>query len=285
MRVTAATFVDTWRAFSADKAPRLAAAIAYATMFSLAPLFIVLIAIAGGVLGLETGGHGHHIVENALIDRVRDGAGDGTAQTVRGLIDATFARPREGAFAQIVGLVMFVVGASGLFAALQDALNVVWHVHTSGGWKVMLRDRVASFGMIVVVGFLLLVSFAANAAVTIAATHFSAALTFAGGPVILNAASWLASVAIVTGVFAAVFKVLPDVQIAWRDVWLGAFFTSLLFLLGQVAIALYLALAGVASAYGAAGSLLVGLLWIYYSALVLLLGAEFTKVRSRRARA
>jgi membrane protein len=279
-----ATFVDTWRAFSADKAPRLAAAIAYATMFSLAPLFIVLIALAGTVLGLNTGGHGHHVVENALIDQVRRGAGEGTAQTVRTLIDATFARPRQGAFAQIVGWTMFVIGASGLFAALQDALNAVWHVRTSGGWKTMLRDRIASFGMIVVVGFLLLVSFAVNAAVTIAGTHFAEALAFLGGPVILHAVSWAASMVIVTGVFAAIFKVLPDVQIAWRDVWLGAFFTSVLFLIGQELIALYLSLAGVASAYGAAGSLLVGLLWIYYSALILLLGAEFTKVRSRRAR-
>lgn len=282
--MTGATFVDTWRAFSADKAPRLAAAIAYAAMFSLAPLFIILIAIAGAVLGFNTSGHGHHVVENALIDQVRRGAGEGTAQTVRTLIDATFARPRQGAFAQIAGWTMFVVGASGLFAALQDALNTVWHVRTSGGWKTMLRDRIASFGMIVVIGFLLLVSFAANAAVTIAATHFAGALVFLGGPVILQTASWAASIAIVTGVFAAIFKVLPDVQIAWRDVWLGALFTSVLFLIGQALIALYLSLAGVASAYGAAGSLLVGLLWIYYSALILLLGAEFTKVRSRRAR-
>lgn len=266
-----ALLVATWRAFTTDKAQRLAASIAYGTMFSLAPLFIVLIAVAGAVLGLENGGHGHHTVEDALLAQVRRGAGNAAEQTLREIISAAFDKPRQGMFAQIVGWVTFILGGSALFGALQDALNSVWGVElTQGGWKHMLRDRLASLGMIAVAGFLLLVSFAANAATTFLARNV--------------AASWVFSLLLAAGVFGLIFKVLPDVDIRWRDVWPGAFVTAVLFLIGQALIALYFRYAGVASAYGAAGSLLALLLWIYYSALILLFGAEYTKVHAGEAR-
>lgn len=275
---------QTWRAFNEDKAPRLAASIAYATMLSLAPLFIVLIAVAGAVLGIGNGGHGHHTAEDALLGQVQRGAGSAAAETVRQLISSAFDKPRQGFIAQIVGWVTFILGASALFSALQDALNAVWGVEgTKGGWKQMLRDRLASFGMIAVVGFLFLVSFGLNAAATIVGTHFAAIIPFAGGALLLTAISWLVSIAIVTIIFALIFKVLPDVRIAWRDVSQGAFVTAVLFVVGQTLISLYFSVAGVASAYGAAGSILAALLWVYYSALILLLGAEYTKVRARGA--
>ena len=277
-------FIATWHAFTADKAQRLAASIAYGTMFSLAPLFIVLIAIAGTVLGLGNGGHGHHTAEDALLAQVRNGAGAAAEQTLRNLITAAFDKPRQGTLAQIIGWVTFIMGGSALFGALQDALNSVWGVEmTQGGWKQMLRDRLASLGMIAVVGFLLLVSFAANAATTFVATRIGTVLS-AGGAVLVTTASWVLSLILTTAIFALIFKVLPDVDIRWRDVWPGAAFTAVLFLVGQALIALYFRYAGVASAYGAAGSLLALLLWIYYSALILLLGAEFTKVHAGEAR-
>jgi membrane protein len=283
--MTAAVLVATWRAFNADKAQRLAASIAYGTMFSLAPLFIVLIAIAGIVLGIGNGGHGHQTAEDALLAQIRQGAGTAAEQAVRELITSAFNKPRQGLVAQIVGWVTFLLGASALFGALQDALNAIWGVEgTQGGWRQMLRDRLASVGMIAVLGFLLLVSFALNAGTTVIAARFASIVPFAGGAAIVTIASWAISLALATVIFALIFKVLPDVSIAWRDVWLGAAVTAVLFLIGQALIALYFTFAGVTSAYGAAGSLLALLLWIYYSALILLFGAEFTKVYAGDAR-
>ncbi|MBV9647879.1 MAG: YihY/virulence factor BrkB family protein [Candidatus Eremiobacteraeota bacterium] len=276
---------STWQAFNEDKAPRLATAIAYATLFAMVPLFIVLIAILGWFLGLSHGGHGHHVAEKALLDPIQRGAGGSAAEAVRQLVAASFNKPRQNVVAQIVGWVMFVVGATGLFTALQDALNDIWRIASSkGGWQHIVRTRIASFGMLGVVGFLLLVSFAGNAAVTAISVHFREAIPIAGGAVLFNVISWLLSLAIVTVIFALIYKVLPDVDLSWRDVWPGAIVTAVLFIVGQALIALYLTFAGVASAYGAAGSLLALLIWIYYSALILLAGAEFTKVRAAAAR-
>jgi membrane protein len=260
-----------------DKATRLAAAIAYSTIFSIAPLFIVLIAILGAFVG------GHGGAENQLIDVVAKNAGQSAGETVRQLITASFNKPRQGAIAQIVGWIAFVFGATGLFASLQDALNSIWHVEsTKGGWKQMLRDRLASFGMVLVVGFLLLVTFIANGAIAFIAANFFSKIPFGANPVVITAINYLVSYALVTVIFALLYKVLPDVDVAWRDVWVGAAVTSVLFIIGEALISLYIAKAGIASAYGAAGSLLVALLWIYYSAMILLLGAEFTKVNAKK---
>jgi membrane protein len=269
---------NVFTAFNDDKATRLAAAIAYSTIFSIAPLFIVLIAILGAFVG------GHGGAENQLIDVVTKNAGKSAGETVRQLITASFDKPRQGIIAQVVGWIAFVFGATGLFASLQDALNSIWHVEsTKGGWKQMLRDRLASFGMVLVVGFLLLVTFVANGAIAFIASHFLSKIPFGANPVIVTVINYLVSYVLVTVIFALLYKVLPDVDVAWRDVWVGAAVTSVLFVVGEALISLYIAKAGVASAYGAAGSLLVALLWIYYSAMILLLGAEFTKVNAKKA--
>ena len=269
----------TWQSFNDDKAQRLAAAVAFSTIFSIAPLFVVLIAVAGGILG--AGGHAN--VENALLAQIRSNAGDDAAQTVRKLIETGFNKPHQSAIAQAVGWTSFAFTASNLFASLQDALNAVWGVDTSKiGWRQLVRDRVASFGMIVVVGFLLLVTFVANAVIAIVGTYFLSRLPYGTNPVVISAIDQAVSLAIITFIFALVFKVLPDAKVAWRDVWIGAGVTAVLFIVGEALIALYIAWS-VASAYGAAGSILVAMVWIYYSAMIMLLGAEFTKVYARRS--
>jgi membrane protein len=273
----------TFVAFNEDKAQRLSAAIAFSTIFSVAPLFVILIAVVGRVLDVNGSG-GQTSAENSLLSEITKNAGAGAADTVRKLIDASFAKPRQGAIAQTIGWVAFAITASNLFASLQDALNAVWHVEAvRGGWKQMVRDRVASFAMIVVVGFLLLVTFVANATITFVGAHLLSRIPFAANPTLLTVLEQLISIALTSVVFALLFKVLPDVKVAWRDVWVGAGVTAVLFVAGEALISLYIAYGGVASAYGAAGSILVALVWIYYSAMILLLGAEFTKVFAERA--
>jgi membrane protein len=274
----------TWDAFNEDKVPRLAAAIAYSTIFSLAPLLIVLIAVLGWFLSVPNGGHGHQVAENALLDEVRRNAGTGTAETVRRLVTAVFSHPREGVVAQIVGWGSFLVGATAFFSALQDALNAIWQIEsTKGGWKQMARGRLASFGMILIVGLLLLVTLVANAGMTFVGAHLLSRMALATSPAVLAIAEQLITFAVATVAFALIYKVLPDVKVAWRDVWIGAAVTAVLFMVGEAAISFYLAFVGVASAYGAAGAPLAALLWIYYSAMVLLLGAEFAKVSAVHA--
>jgi membrane protein len=269
--MNATVLKQTWQAFNEDKVLRLASAVAYATIFSLAPLLIVLIAIGGALLGAQNGGHAHHVVENALLDQIRARAGAGAADTVRDLVTASFDKPRASLFAQIAGWVTFAIGATSLFGALQDALNTIWNVEAvKGGWRRMLRDRLAAGGTLLLLGLLLVGSLA-----------LSGAVAFAHPGPAAGAGSFALNALLLTLVFALLYKVLPDVDLAWRDVWLGAFVTAILFVVGQEAISLYLRVAGVASAYGASGSILVALIWIYYSAAVLLLGAEFTKVSAR----
>jgi membrane protein len=274
---------NVFRAFGEDKVMRLASSIAFAAIFSIAPLVIVIVAVAGWFLGLSNGGHGNQVAENAILDQVARAAGPQAADTVRQLVTAAFGKPRENLLAQIVGWTAFVLGAIGLFGTLQDSLNSIWLVEAAkGGWRQMLRARLASFAMILVIVVLLLATFAANATTTYAAAHFTAPWGAGISPTgVAFANQAVTTIAAMVG-FAAIYKVLPDVRIGWRDVWLGAFVTAILFVAGEVAIAFYLVKAGVASAYGAAGSLLATLLWIYYSAIVLLIGAEFTKVVAGR---
>jgi membrane protein len=277
--MTIASLRATVDGFNADKCPRLAAAIAYSTIFSIAPLFVLLIALATALLGKSA-----H-AEDTLLALISQHAGAAAATTVKGIIAASVAKPHQGLIAQIIAWIVFAVGASGLFSSLQDALNAVWGVEqTSGGWRVIVRERLVSFGMIVVVGFLLLVTFVASGVVTVVVADFARYVPFAGNPLSLQIAESALSLVIVAAIFALIFKVLPDVDVAWRDVGFGAIVTAILFVVGEYAISLYFAYAGVASAYGVAGSLLVALLWIYYSAMILLLGAEFTKVHAREAR-
>lgn len=272
-------FKSAFGEWNKDKAPRLAAALAFSTIFSIAPLLIIVIAIVGQVLGFTGGPHPHTQAENALLGPIRAAAGNAAAATVHGMIDASFGKPRQGIIAQIIGWIMFVVGAIGVFAALQDSLNTVWDVEPKKKslWT-NVRERLTSVAMLLVIGLLLLVTFIANAAISFVATYVQGALPFPGAGIVFAIVNWVVSIAIITGLFALMYKYLPDAEVEWRDVRAGAAITAVLFVIGQALIGFYLGRAGVASAYGAAGSLLALLLWIYYSSMLLLFGAEFTKV-------
>ena len=276
---------QTVTAWNADKAPRLTAAIAYSTIFAIAPLLIITIAIVGAVMGFTGSNHPHTEIENALLLQISHAAGRDAGELVRGMVDASFGKPRASIIAQIVGWATFVLGASGVFVSLQDALNTVWDAKAPKPHQnilVMIRARVATLSMLLVIGFLMVVTSLSNVAVAYVSVHFMHLLPFANAGFVLAAINWLVSIIVVTFLFGLIFKVLPDVDISWSDVKIGALATGLLFVVGQALIGLYIGKAGVASAYGASGALLAILIWVYYSALILLLGAEFTKVYARR---
>jgi membrane protein len=278
-------FKDTLTAWNADKAPRLAAAIAYSTIFAIAPLLIITIAIVGAVLGFAGTSHPHSAVENALVLQIAHAAGPEAGTMVRGMVDASFGKPRQSVLAQIVGWIAFVIGASSVFVALQDALDTVWDAQPAAAHRnvwVMVRDRAMSVAMLLVIGFLLMVTFLFNVIIAFASSHLTNLLPFAGAGFAFAVVNWVISIAVIAVLFGLMFRILPHVEIRWRDVRVGAFCTALLFVIGQALIGFYIGKAGVASAYGAAGALLAILVWIYYSASILLLGAEFTKVHARR---
>jgi membrane protein len=253
-----------------DKAPRLGAALAYYTVFSLAPLLVIIIGIAGLVFGKQA-------AEGAIVQQISGLVGGQSAAAIQTML-ANARTPSSGGLAAIIGVVTLLVGASGLFGQLQDALNTIWGVEPKPGRGVlgMLKDRFVSFVALLGTAFLLLVSLVVSAAIAAAGTVFKALLP--APEAVLHLINLLVSLTVITGLFAMMFKVLPDVKIAWRDVWLGAAVTALLFAVGKYAIALYLGKSDVGSAYGAAGSLVIILVWVYYSAQILLFGAEFTAV-------
>ena len=274
---------ETASEFSADKAPRLAAALSYSTIFSIVPLFIITIAIVGWFFGLS-GPHSHTRAEAQLLGAVGRTMGPDAAKTVRGMVTAAYSNRHQGLIASVISWIVFIVGATGVFAALQDALNTVWHVEPRGkvGIWTMVRERTATLGMVLGIGFLLLVSAIASAVFAFVSAYLTHIFPFPAFGALLQIATYVLSLAIITLLFALIYKVLPDAKIAWGDVWVGALVTSVLFVVGQIAIGFYLGRTGVASTYGAIGSLLVILLWIYYSSMILLFGAEFTKVFARR---
>jgi membrane protein len=254
-----------------DEVPLLAAALAYYTAFALAPVLVVVMAVAG--LAFDSAR-----VRLEILDQVRGLLGAGGAELVGGMLEEA-GRPGRSVPAMVVGIATILLASSGLFATLQTALDKVWEVEPRRGRGIIgvIKDRFVSFTMVLGTGFLLLVSLVISAAV-------AAFGKYAGGtaaPAVLQAANFALGFALTTLLFAMIYKVLPDVTLRWRDVWTGAAVTAALFTLGRWLIGLYLGRGSVASAYGAAGSLAVVLLWVYYSAQVLLLGAEFTQVYTR----
>jgi membrane protein len=270
----------TFKIFNEQHATRLASSVAYAFIFAIAPLFIIIIGIAGTLIDMQSAHGGHTAVENALVGQITRAAGPEAGTTVRDMVTASFGKMSSSILAQVIGYVLLLVTASGAVGALQDALNVIWdvpaHAGGNGIWR-MVRDRIAAVILVLVLGFVLLAAFALNAVVGFGlgrATYVVPAL--AASPV-TAATGAIAGLAIATLIFALIFRWLPDRPIAWRDVWLGACTTAVLFALGQQAIAIYLGRAGFVSAYGAAGALLALLVWVYYSAAIVLLGAAFTR--------
>lgn len=249
------------------KVPRLGAALAYYTIFSLGPLMLIIIAIAGQVFGEEA-------AQGQIVQQIQGLVGEEGAKAIEAMLISA-RKPSAGIVATVLGVVMLLFGASGVFGQLQDALNTIWGVTPKPGrglWG-FLKDRFLSFAMVVGIAFLLLVSLVVTAALSALGTLFGEWGASVGG----QAANFVISFGVITFLFAMIFKVLPDVRLAWRDVWVGAALTSLLFTIGKLLIGLYLGRSSTASAFGAAGSLVVLLIWIYYSAQILFFGAEFTR--------
>lgn len=260
---------------SDDDVTTMSAAIAYYTIFSLPPLLVVIVGVAGAAFGAET-------VQEALLGQASGLVGPEGSRALQTMIENA-SDLGSGLGAKAAGLAALLFGATGSFVQLQKALNRAWEVETvEQGWVRTILKRVLSFGMVLSIAFLLLVSLAVSAA--LAAMGDAASALAPEGPVrvLLGVVNALISLGVITVLFAALFRTLPDAQIAWRDVWVGALVTALLFTVGKLAIGLYLGQADPGSAFGAAGSLALVLVWIYYSALILLVGAEFTQVWSRR---
>jgi membrane protein len=265
---------ETFREWQEDKASRLAAALAYYTAFSIAPLIIIAIAIAAVVFGEEA-------ARGGIDDQLRGLIGQQGAEAVQDMINNA-NKPAEGTIATIISVVFLLFGASGVFGQLQDSLNTIWEVAPKPGRGVMgfIKDRFLSFTMVLGIGFLLLVSLVLSA-ILAGLSNFLGdmlpGLSFLWG--ILN---FLISFGVITLLFALIYRVLPDAKIAWGDVWFGATITALLFTIGKSLIGLYLGNSSVGSTYGAAGSFVVLLLWVNYSAQILFFGAEFTQVYANK---
>ena len=273
----------TWRDFGillrqasnewlADGAPRLGAAIAFYTVFSLAPVLVIAVSLAGIVFGDEA-------ARGQIAHQIDELVGPEGGKAIQAML-AGAKFPSTGIVATVFGVAALLIGAIGVFGELQDSMNTIWGVkpRPQQTWWQLIRYRLLSFVMVLVIAFLLLVLLVASAVT-------SAALSWIRDWEMVwlsSAIDFTLSILTITALFATIYKVLPDAQIAWRDVWLGAAVTALLFVAGKWLIGLYLGRSAVASAYGAAGSLAVLLLWLYYSAQIFLFGAELTQVYANR---
>ena len=263
--------LQTWTNYRRHNAQWLAAALAYFAAFAVAPLIIIVVAIAGLVV------HSHQSTLNMIYDHMPGPS----MLAVRQIVGATFDQPRDSVIAQIAGWALFAAAAIGLLGALQFALNAVWEVAPKKlGFVQRIKERALVFAMMLALALLLMLSILANAALALASIHFG--LPISGPAALAKTADFALSVALSWLFFILLFKCLPDARIAWRDVWLGAGLTAILFVAGQLLLGWYLGGPGVSSAYGAFGSLGVFLLWANYSSQILLLGAEFTHAYGER---
>ena len=265
---------DAFYAWIDDNAPTHGAALAYYTVFALAPLLIIVIAIAGLVFGREA-------AQGQILSQIEGLVGEQGGRAVQAMLENA-RQPGPGIVASAIGLITLIIASTGVFAQLQVSLDTIWRVTPKPGRGILgiIKDRFLSFLMVIVAGFLLLVSLVLSAALAALGKFFSYLLPVPEG--VLHGVNFVVSFAVITLLFAAIYKVLPDAKISWSDVWIGAAVTSLLFSLGKFMIGLYLGKGSVASAYGAAGSLVIILVWVYYSAQILLYGAEFTAVYAIR---
>lgn len=262
-----------FNSWSADYAPSMGAALAYYTMFSIAPLLLIVISVAGLVFGEEAArGEIFHQLEGLM--------GAEGAQAVEGLLENA-NKPKQGIASTIAGGVLLLVGATTVFSELQSALDRIWRApdreRSAGIWS-LLRARLLSFGLILGLGFLMMVSLVFSAALAALGKWWGP--VFGGWAPAAHLVNQLLSFVLTTAVFAMIYKFMPRVRIEWRDVWIGALVTAFLFTVGKFLISLYIGKAGVSSSFGAAGSLVILLVWVYYSAQIFLLGAEFTWIFS-----
>ena len=262
-------------AWVADYAPSMGAALSYYSVFSMAPLLLVVISIAGLVFGEDA-------VRGEVFGQLQSLLGPEAAKAVEAILASVSDKPAEGVLSTVIGLAVLLIGATSVFGELQDALDRIWRAPVrdrSGGLWGLVRARLLSFGMVLGIAFLLMVSLVMGAAVSALDKWWSGA--FAGWEMLAQGLNLLIGFVLTTGVFAMIYKIMPRVQVQWRDVWVGAIVTALLFTIGRLFIGTYIGKSGVASAFGAAGSLIVVFVWVYYSAQVFLIGAEFTWVYAK----
>jgi membrane protein len=269
-------FPSALKAWWDDDATRLGASLAYYTLFAIAPILLVAMGIAGLVFGAEA-------VRGQLVGQIDHLVGREGARAVQSLL-AGASEHKAGVLATVLGGMTFVLAATGAFLELQTALNTIWRVRPKPGvhFKALLLDRVRSFGLVVAIGFLLTVSLAVSAALAALSGWLSRRAP--GVPLLWDAVNLLLSLGVITVLFALLYRFVPDVRLRWADVWTGAFVTAVLFTIGKQLIGLYLGQSSIASSYGAAGSVVVLLLWVYYSSQIVLLGAAFTRVHAQRER-
>jgi membrane protein len=261
---------DVFTQWMGDEPFLLASSLSYYTLFSLAPLLIIAIAVAGFVFGQEA-------AQNQIVETIGGMVGRESAEAIQGMIKNASNKPKTGMISTVIGAVTLLIGAGGVVGQLQLSLNKIWEVEPKSGqgiW-VFIRQRFMSFAMVLAVGFLLLVSLVMTALLTGFSQYIGSLIGSAA--FVGHLLDIIVSFGFVTLLFAMIYKFLPDVQIQWKDVWIGAALTSVLFTVGKYLIGLYLGSSGVNSAYGAAGSLVTVLLWVFYSSLIFLLGAEFTQ--------
>jgi membrane protein len=252
-----------------DYAASMGAALSYYTLFSLAPLLLIVVAVAGLVFNTQT-------ARDQLLAQIGGLVGPEGSFVIDGLLKSA-SHPGQSLFASIAGVVTLIVGATSVFAELQSDLDRIWRAPVTvrpSGLRGLLRTRLVSFGLIVSIGFLLLVSLVVSAAIHVLGAWYGA--WFPGWVVTLEVVNQVVSLAVVTALFALMYRILPSVHVAWQDVWRGSFVTALLFTAGKYLIGLYLGRAGISSSFGAAGSLVVLMVWVFYSAQIFLLGAEYT---------
>jgi membrane protein len=262
---------ETAREWDEDKAPRLGAALAFYSVLSLGPLLLIVVSIAGLAFGAEA-------PRALMLAEIRHLIGNEGAEAIAGVLTRS-QTPTSGIIGTIIGLVTLFISATGFFAQLQDALNTIWNVEPRAArhWSGFIKKRLLSFAMIIGTGLLLLLSLVVSAGLSAVSGLMSHLLPVT----LMHVVNILLSFGLITLIFALTFKFLPDIQIAWQDVWIGAVITAGLFVTGKFFIGLYLGHSALMSIYGAAGSLMVILVWIYYSTQIFFFGAEFTQVYSR----
>jgi membrane protein len=266
---------ESFGSWKKDYAPSMGAALSYYTLFSLAPLLIIIIAVAGMVFGAEA-------VRGQIFSQLGGLIGADGAKAVEDLVAHSAEHEDKGIIATVIGTITLLLGATTVLGELQTDLDRIWRAppaKASGVWG-FVRTKILSFGLILGVGFLLLVSLVVSAGLSALQDLWAGA--FGEMIALMTAVNFLVSFVIITGLFAMIYKLLPRVKIAWRDVWIGSAVTALLFVLGKFAIGLYLGKSDVSTAFGAAGSIVILLVWVYYAAQIFLLGAEFTRVYAER---
>ncbi len=263
----------TGSSFFEDNGMKLSASLSYYTIFALGPILLIIISVAGSIFGREA-------AQGKVDDQIKGLLGPEAALQIQEIIK-NISQTGDSVLGTIIGIVLLIVGATGVFVEMQDSINYIWSVKAKPkkGWLKLIKDRLLSFSLVVVLGFLLLVSLVMSAAVETLSSRLES--YFPDNLIYLfYALNIIIVLAVISGLFAVIYKVLPDAVISWKDAFIGAIFTAVLFIIGKFLIGLYLGNSDIGVTYGAAASVIIILLWVYYSSIILYFGAEFTKIRA-----